>query len=82
MRTKRPAFVLNELAVALVVLTILGGLLCHTVQRVYAASERTRSQQRIERATGTSPAARQTAGTRPAARVSLTKANPPFAKDR
>jgi hypothetical protein len=86
-RSKRPAFVLNELAVALVVLTMLGGLLFHTVQRVCAASERTRSQQRAERAAGKSPAARpKTVRTRPGVRrsmlVSITKANHPFAKDR
>lgn len=87
MHTKRPAFVLNELAVALVVLAMLGGLLCHTVRRVCVASERTRSQQRIERTAGKNSTARpKAAATRPTARrsilVTLTGSHHPFAKDR
>ena len=79
MRSKRPAFVLNELAVALTVLVLLGGLLCHTVQRVCVASERTRSVQRLKQAARTRPAERPQGRGAP---ISLTKANHPFAKDR
>lgn len=50
MARKHPAFALNELTAALVVIVGLSGLLLHTVQRVLVASEHTRCKNRVEQA--------------------------------